>query len=98
MVDDSSLKCWINDFWDTDAWIFHCRRHGPCPGESNCRGVVLAEYLRTHPGYQAELDDMAIELLYKSAPLHDIGKVGIPDGILSVATMKGGMVRGILRD
>jgi putative two-component system response regulator len=32
---------------------------------------VLAEYLRTHPGYQAELDDMAIQLLYKSAPLHD---------------------------
>jgi len=24
----------------------------------------------------------AIELLYKSAPLHDIGKIGIPDGIL----------------
>lgn len=43
---------------------------------------VLAENLRSHPEYQATLDDMAIDLLYKSAPLHDIGKVGIPDSIL----------------
>jgi response regulator RpfG family c-di-GMP phosphodiesterase len=43
---------------------------------------ALAENLQSHPGYQAELDDMAIDLLYKSAPLHDIGKVGIPDSIL----------------
>jgi putative two-component system response regulator len=28
------------------------------------------------------LNDETIELLYKSAPLHDIGKVGIPDTIL----------------
>jgi response regulator RpfG family c-di-GMP phosphodiesterase len=43
---------------------------------------ALAENLRSHLGYRADLDDMAIELLYKSAPLHDIGKVGIPDSIL----------------
>jgi response regulator RpfG family c-di-GMP phosphodiesterase len=43
---------------------------------------ALAENLRSHSGYQPDLDDMAIELLYKSAPLHDIGKVGIPDSIL----------------
>jgi putative two-component system response regulator len=28
------------------------------------------------------LPDARIEMLYKSAPLHDIGKVGIPDAIL----------------
>ena len=28
------------------------------------------------------LNDETIDLLYKSAPLHDIGKVGIPDSIL----------------
>ncbi len=28
------------------------------------------------------LDDSAVDLLFKSAPLHDIGKVGIPDRIL----------------
>jgi putative two-component system response regulator len=30
----------------------------------------------------AELSDKMIEIMYKSAPLHDIGKVGIPDAIL----------------
>ena len=43
---------------------------------------VLAEQLRNHPDYAAELDDRTIDLLFKSAPLHDIGKVGIPDAIL----------------
>jgi putative two-component system response regulator len=42
----------------------------------------LAQSLRSHPRFAAELDDHAIELLAKSAPLHDIGKVGIPDYIL----------------
>ena len=44
---------------------------------------VLAEYLRdTHPEYRAVLDDEYVELLFKSAPLHDIGKIGVPDSIL----------------
>ncbi|WP_305806852.1 HD domain-containing phosphohydrolase, partial [Stenotrophomonas sp. YIM B06876] len=43
---------------------------------------VLAEKLRTHPRFEALLSDRMIELLYKSAPLHDIGKIGIPDRIL----------------
>ena len=30
----------------------------------------------------AELSDEMIEMMYKSSPLHDIGKVGIPDAIL----------------
>ncbi|TFW27809.1 two-component system response regulator [Massilia arenosa] len=43
---------------------------------------ALAESLRQHPRFHESLSDEAIELLYKSAPLHDIGKVGIPDRIL----------------
>lgn len=43
---------------------------------------VLAERLLTHPGLKGLLDPHTVELLYKSSPLHDIGKVGIPDGIL----------------
>ena len=44
---------------------------------------VLAEKVRFNPRYAHFLnDDKTIELLYKSAPLHDIGKVGIPDRIL----------------
>ena len=43
---------------------------------------VLAEHLKTHPRFRSVLTDSMIELLYKSAPLHDSGKVGIPDAIL----------------
>jgi putative two-component system response regulator len=42
----------------------------------------LAQLLRSHPRFTEGLDDHAIELLAKSAPLHDIGKVAIPDHIL----------------
>lgn len=42
----------------------------------------LAEELRRRASYTGELDDHMIELLSESAPLHDIGKVGIPDSIL----------------
>jgi putative two-component system response regulator len=44
---------------------------------------LLAEKLRHHPRFQEVLDnDKTIDLIIKSAPLHDIGKVGIPDRIL----------------
>ncbi len=43
---------------------------------------ALAEKLRDHPRFTAFLSTANIEKLFKSAPLHDIGKVGIPDHIL----------------
>ncbi len=43
---------------------------------------ALAEHLRDHPVLGPTLSPSFIEALYKSAPLHDIGKVGIPDRIL----------------
>jgi len=43
---------------------------------------VLAEHLAGHLNFRDFLDEETIDLLYKSAPLHDIGKVGIPDCIL----------------
>ncbi|PZP32501.1 MAG: two-component system response regulator [Roseateles depolymerans] len=43
---------------------------------------MLAERLAELPKYRDELTGRYIELLYKCAPLHDIGKVGIPDRIL----------------
>lgn len=43
---------------------------------------ALAKGLIAQGLYQDELTEENIELLYKSAPLHDIGKVGIPDNIL----------------
>ena len=42
----------------------------------------LAQSLRARGVYAEQLSDRTIERLYKSAPLHDIGKVGIPDRIL----------------
>ena len=42
----------------------------------------LAEHLADHPRFADFLTPHAIDLLVKSAPLHDIGKVGIPDHIL----------------
>ncbi len=43
---------------------------------------ALAEKLRDHPRFSAFLTEANISMLFKSAPLHDIGKVGIPDRIL----------------
>jgi putative two-component system response regulator len=43
---------------------------------------LLAISLQQHPRFSAFLTPDNIELLTKSAPLHDIGKVGIPDNIL----------------
>ncbi|HUN55643.1 MAG TPA: CHASE2 domain-containing protein [Smithella sp.] len=46
---------------------------------------ALAKNLKRRDKYKKILNDQTIELLYKSAPLHDIGKVGIPDMILQKA-------------
>jgi putative two-component system response regulator len=43
---------------------------------------LLARRLQSHPRFAATLSDDYIKLLARSAPLHDIGKVGIPDAIL----------------
>ncbi len=43
---------------------------------------ALAQHLSTQPQFAAQLTDSYIQMLFKSAPLHDIGKVGIPDRIL----------------
>jgi putative two-component system response regulator len=43
---------------------------------------LLATRLSDHPRFRATLDEHYIQLLVRSAPLHDIGKVGIPDQIL----------------
>ena len=43
---------------------------------------LLASHLHAHPAYRDFLTADTIDLLYKSAPLHDIGKVGVRDDIL----------------
>lgn len=43
---------------------------------------VLTQHLREHPRFADFLTEQNIQAMVKSAPLHDIGKVGIPDHIL----------------
>ena len=43
---------------------------------------LLAELLLDHPRFKHFLNEETIRQLFKSAPLHDIGKIGIPDHIL----------------
>ena len=51
---------------------------------------TLAQQLKVMESYQNELEDEDIELLFMSAPLHDIGKVGIPDHILHSSPLPSG--------
>ena len=44
--------------------------------------VLLSELLRNHPKFADVITDSFVENIYLVAPLHDIGKVAIPDGIL----------------
>ena len=44
--------------------------------------AALARQLQPHKRFSEELSDANIKALFKAAPLHDIGKVQIPDAIL----------------
>ena len=44
--------------------------------------ALLSGLLREHPKYSDAITDSFLENIYLVAPLHDIGKVAIPDGIL----------------
>lgn len=43
---------------------------------------LLALKLKAHPRFREFLTDANIDMLFRSSPLHDVGKVGIPDRIL----------------
>ena len=43
---------------------------------------LLGERLMDHPRFKPHLDQDVLEELHKSAPLHDIGKIGVRDAIL----------------
>lgn len=47
---------------------------------SYCR--VLAKEMSRIPKFQSEINDEFVRLIYLTSPLHDIGKVGIPDSVL----------------
>jgi hypothetical protein len=43
---------------------------------------TLAEKAREDGVYEKELDDHFIDLIYRAAPMHDVGKIVVPDHIL----------------
>lgn len=45
-----------------------------------CR--VLSSHLRSKPKFTDEMGGDYVQLIYLTSPLHDIGKVGIPDSVL----------------
>ena len=47
---------------------------------------ILCQELSRHPRFQPLLSQEKIELISKLAPLHDIGKVGLPDHLLRKTT------------
>jgi adenylate cyclase len=47
---------------------------------------ILCQELSRHPRFQPLLSQETIELISKLAPLHDIGKVGLPDHLLRKTT------------
>jgi putative two-component system response regulator len=47
-----------------------------------CYSKVLAQHLAKQPKFQGVVDAEYVRLIYQTSPLHDIGKVAIPDCIL----------------
>jgi len=43
---------------------------------------LLAQYLSTTEGYSDVIDTNFVRLIFQTTPLHDIGKVAIPDSVL----------------
>ncbi|TXT41014.1 MAG: putative two-component system response regulator, partial [Comamonadaceae bacterium] len=43
---------------------------------------LLTSAMRQHPQYREQLSEEQMKMIVRAAPLHDIGKVGIPDHIL----------------
>jgi cyclic di-GMP phosphodiesterase len=43
---------------------------------------LLARRMMEWPKFRGLIDDKTVRLIYETSPLHDIGKVGIPDSIL----------------
>lgn len=47
-----------------------------------CYSRILARYLSQQPKFADEVDADYVRMIYLTSPLHDIGKVGIPDSVL----------------
>lgn len=43
---------------------------------------LLAQHLRGLPEFEDQIDEEFVRLIFLTSPLHDIGKVGVPDSVL----------------
>jgi len=43
---------------------------------------LLVAQLGEHPDYRGMLDPYTAGIIYRAAPLHDVGKIGVPDAVL----------------
>ena len=43
---------------------------------------AMAQYLVNHKNTEYRIQPEDVDLLFKSSPLHDVGKIGVPDSIL----------------
>lgn len=59
--------------------------------------LALAQRLKQMGHYEEELTDATLKLMYKAAPLHDLGKVAIPDAILKKPGKLSSEEMGIMR-
>ncbi|MBI3466223.1 MAG: response regulator [Planctomycetes bacterium] len=44
--------------------------------------LILAQHLAEQPEYRTQIEPGFAQMIHLTSPLHDIGKVGIPDGVL----------------
>jgi putative two-component system response regulator len=58
--------------WETGAHLERMRRYAR----------VIAEHLLGWTEYRTQMDAEYVRLIYLTSPLHDIGKIGIPDAVL----------------
>lgn len=97
-VDNEQLKNEVNERTKTileiqDGIVFSLSALVESRDQETGNHIVRTrEYIKTmldamaaDPVFQDQLSPEIIEEIYKSSPLHDIGKVGIPDKILSKA-------------
>lgn len=76
ITQEITIECMasVAEFRDPETG-FHIRR-------TQIYAKELAIYLKNHPRFKNFLDEETIHMIYLSAPLHDVGKVAIPDNIL----------------
>ncbi len=67
------------------------RDHGSAAHQkrTQCCVLALARAAQRHPMFAGQINDRMVDAVYRLAPLHDIGKIGIPERALGPAAALG---------